>query len=206
VETPMIFTTRAMKTNLVTILFIGLSFFASAQTIRLGDSLKITFLPMDKSISDSSRLYFAVAYENISRVPIPVYNKLVDGDLQDKFSNVVVSIERESAGHYLEQPTTFYNRNPNLVYADSLRHYDLPKSPLGSLVKDTLQFGLSRLTGDFDKGNYRIKITLRVNVVQNKTEYHNDPTGNTVPPEDEIQYISSDWIYFKILNRIQVSL
>jgi hypothetical protein len=193
-----------MKATLITFLFIGSTFFASAQTINLGDSLKIDFLPIDKSISDSSRLYCGVVYENISERLISVYRKLYPGDFKDRFSNVVVTLEKKVDGQYLEKQTAFFDRNPNLLYADSLRHYDLPKSKLASLSRDTLHLSLSRLGIGFGMGNYRVKIALRVRTIPDTTEYHDDPTGATAPPEDEIQYISSDWIYFKISNRIQI--
>jgi hypothetical protein len=188
-----------MKILIATILFAGLLNAALGQTLSLGDSLSIIFSPMDKSISDSSRLYCSVVYENKTNRPIPVYKKLSPGYFNDKFCNVIVTVEKESAGKYLEEVRTYYDRNSNIVYSDSLRHYDLPKSALAPFSNDTLYFNLYH-SGVFEKGNYRIKITLRVNTILNTTEHRPDPTGATVPPEDEIQYISSDWIYFEVME------
>ena len=194
-----------MKATPFLFLFIGLSIGVTAQTSSFGDSLKISFLPIDKSISDSSKLYCGIVFENISRRPILVYRKLIPGYLKDRFSNVEVTIEKEVDGQYLHKQTIFYDKNSILLSADSLRHYDLPKSKLAPFTRDTLQLSLSGLGVEFDTGKYRVKIALRVKTIPDTTEYHDDPTGATAPPEDEIQYIISDWIYFRILNRIQFS-
>jgi hypothetical protein len=170
-----------------------------------GDSLKILFLPMDELISDSSHLHCSIMYENISKRPVFVYKRLSNGYMNDRFCNVNVVVEREDGGKYVDQQTMFYNRNPKLLYADSLRHYDLPKISLVPLAKDTLILDFYKLGLGFEKGNYRIKINLRIRTIQDITEYHDDPTGATAPPDDKIQYTSSGWIYFKVLKRIYIT-
>lgn len=193
-----------MRLVFIFVIFTILSLHSVCQ-FKEGDSLKILFLPMDELIGDSIHLHSSIMYENISRRPIVVYRKLSNGYLNDRFCNVNVVVEREEAGKYLDQQTMFYDRSPQLLYADSLRHFDLPKFPLAPLTKDTLILNFYQLGLDFDKGNYRIKINLRIRTIQDTTEYRHDPTGATVPPEDKLQYITSDWIYFKVSKRIYVT-
>lgn len=174
----------------------------SSQSLILGDSLRISFQPIEQYVAKSDQMMSRIGYENICSRPIHVYKQLSSGYLNDKFSNINVIVEKEASGKYVNEPTAFYDRNPMLLFADSLRHFDLPKMILHPHDKDTLELNLLRLGVDYVTGNYRIKLSLRVGTVQDTPAYRNDPSGATAPPMDTIEYIASDWLYFKVLKRI----
>jgi len=61
---------------------------------------------------------------------------------------------------------------------------------------------LLETTRVFWEGEYRIKVYLRVKTIFNNEKYdYNDQSR--LPPEDEIKYIESDWIYFRVNKYIQ---
>jgi hypothetical protein len=186
--------------------FFFLSAFAlHAQEMRVGDSVEISFLKMDKTILDASNLHIKIAYENIAKRPVLVYNRLDWGNLYDRFGNIDITVERQVNGKYLHESMPTYKINPEHLVADSLRHYDVPKKVITPLEKDTLLFDLLRLMSYFDTGFYRIKINLRIETIKDTTEYHAAPNGDTFPPEDKIKYITSDWIYFLVPKKISLS-
>lgn len=185
-----------MKKIVLLNLFLLSALALRAQKIRVGDSLEISFLKMDKVFLDSNNVYIKIAYHNIARRPILVYRRLAWGF--ERFSNMDVVVEKQMDGKYLQQSMPTYKIMPERLTADSLRHYDLPKKKIAPFQSDTLMFDLLRLMWHFDPGYYRIKTSLRIQTIQDTTEYHQDPTGATSPPEDKLKYITSDWIYFTV--------
>lgn len=180
---------------------VALSFIFSiqiyGQKIILGDSVEVTFCKLGKKISDSSQLKVVVVYKNLLNRPIYVYDKLSSGDLNDRFHNINIELQKEEKGNYVSVIGMYYKPNPDLYFADSLRHYDLPKDRQPSFGIDTLTFDLYRLGAGFEAGKYRLKIYLRSQTILDNTVYHYDPTGSSMPPLDTIKYISSNWIYFE---------
>jgi hypothetical protein len=191
-----------MKNILLVINFIMLSLRFFGQERVVGDSLLISFVSMNKNIADSNNLFLKIAYKNVSKKPIFVYCKLLDGYIGDRFCNVSLDLERLEEGKYVYRSTGTYHNDPNLEFADSLRHYDLPKVIAAPYEKDTLTMNLKQLGLGFERGSYRAKISLRVQTVINTATYSRDSTGLTAPPEDALKYITSDWIYFNVTKRI----
>jgi len=167
----------------------------------LGDSVEICFQKMDSIISDSDQLRVSITFKNTSKQPIQIYESLKQGYLHDRFQNINIELEKRSHGKYLYKETMFYRISDKYEYSDSFRHYDLPKIKLSPSEIDTLWYSLLRLGTYFDTGDYRIKISLRVQTIQDTTEYHFDSTGATAPPVDEIKYVTSNWICFRFKDQ-----
>jgi hypothetical protein len=195
-------TYKIMKNIFLIIYFIVLSFELFGQEHVIGDSVLISFVRMDKNISDSNSLFLKIAFRNISKRSISIYGKLQEGIINDRFCNVSVELEKLIAGSYVHQPTWTYHHNPDLEFADSLRHYDLPKMEVLPSGKDTLTVNLKHLGLGFEPGSYRVKISLRIQTILNTTPYSSDPRGETAPPEDTLKYLTSNWIYFMVTKKI----
>lgn len=114
-----------------------------------------------------------------------------------------MTIEKKTPKGYQYESLLYYKPNPDIYFADFLRHYDLPKTQLLPHQRDTLHFNLLRKGITLDTGYYRMKIRLRVQTIEDTSAYRHDPTGASVPPEDQIKYITSDWIYFKVRKRME---
>jgi hypothetical protein len=195
---------KLMKKIFLTSLFFLSAFALMSQKIEIGDSVTISFQKMDEIIIDSNNFYIKIVSANISRRPIYVYEHLTQGDLNDRFRNVNMILEKEVNGKYLAETKNSYRISNEALVADSLRHFDLPKKQISSLTHDTLLFNLLKLNGYFDAGNYRVKINLRIQTIRDTTEYHQNPDGSNYPPEDKIKYVASDWIYFRLPHKIYV--
>jgi len=194
-----------MKFSLLAISLLFFALISKGQIVKVGDSLEIAICQLDKVIHDSDQLNLKIVYRNISKKPIWVYKNLEEGYFNDKFYNINIIVEKEAHGQYVGIATADYYPDSRLVYADSLRHYDLPKSKLLPAKKDILIYNLYRLREGFDAGNYRLRVNLRYQTIRDNTPYQYDSTGASVPPEDEIKYIASDWMYFKVTRRVYKS-
>jgi len=194
-----------MKFSLLAISLLFFALISKGQIVKVGDSLEIAICQLDKVIHDSDQLNLKIVYRNISKRPVRVYKELKEGYFNDKFYNINIIVEKEAHGQYLGIATPYYDPDSRLVFADSLRHYDLPKSKLLPAKNDTLIYNLYHLREGFDAGNYRIRINLRYQTIRDDTPHQYDSTGASVPPEDEIKYITSDWIYFRVTRRVYKS-
>ena len=174
------------------------------QTILLGDTLKVSFLKLPPVISDSSQLDVKVVYQNIDNKAVFVYQELNRGYLQDRFANFEVDVERQSADSFIYVSTYSYRISDEFEFNPNYRHYDVSKHALPPHDRDTLTFNLIRdLLAYMDTGMYRIKLNLRVKTIQDTTTYIPDSTGATAFPLDQIEYIKSEWQYFRVVKRLQ---
>jgi hypothetical protein len=115
-----------MKTFiLATILLLALRSFG--QTVKLGDSVEISFLTPDIELVDSSQLFIRIAFKNIIRKPISVYKDLNLGYPQERFANLDLVLERRISGKYIRQWTGSYRISEEYSTNRAFRHFDPKK-------------------------------------------------------------------------------
>jgi hypothetical protein len=165
------------------------------------DSLNIKFLFPFSQINDSSQLVLKVVYKNNTNKYVSVYKRLAESSTGNHYSNISIEMEKLDKKKYEYHFLTCRMGGP-FSLVDSVRHYDPPKKQLAPYASDTLALNILQVAGGFWPGKYRFKALLRVKTLRNNQEY-TDSTFATAPPEDTIEYVSSDWLYFTVQNYIQ---
>lgn len=165
------------------------------------DSLKISLFFPKVEVAGSKDFYLNVVYQNKTKSSVEIYEYLSEGNMGDRFDNIFIEMQRLQGGEFKDYTMRYY-QNPLLSRMDdSLRHYDLPKKKLPALSSDTLSLNILNIAGSFTADKYRFKAHLRVKTIKNDTPY-NDPNLETSPPEDQIEYVESKWIYFTVKKDI----
>jgi len=183
----------------ILLIFLTACLNGNAQNARRLDSVEVRFMQLG-NISDSSGLFLKVVYTNLRYRPIKIYRRLEEGNTSDRFSNISIRLQmKDSTGKYSNK-VLYHDRVSD--FSPGHRHFDIQKKPLPPLASDTLLLNLLETTRVFWEGEYRIKVYLRVKTIFNNEKYdYNDQSR--LPPDDEIKYIDSDWIYFKVNKYIQ---
>lgn len=191
-----------MYFNQFSVLFcVLLSIACSGQKSFKNDSVRINFLFGNPMVQDSNDLTIKVIYTNLSQKNVEVYQELFEGDKGDRFFNVNAEVEKKHNSGHLRHPLRFY-QNP-LLYdmEERYRHYDLPKKQLSPQSSDTLKLNLLAIAKTFFPGEYRLKVHLRIQTIQDLTDY-TDINFEKAPPMDTLIYTSSNWIYFKVRREL----
>jgi hypothetical protein len=194
-----------MKQILFVLLLIMIVFAGFGQKGKLIDSLTIKFLFPFSQVYDSSQLTLKVVYTNNTNKNISVYKELKEGYKGDRFFNIAIEMEKLEQKAYKFYPLRSYISAHASSLVDSLRHFDLPKKELAPYASDTLALDILKVANGFLPGKYRFRAHLRVKTIRDDREY-NDPKFETLPPQDEVIYISSQWFYLTIKNDIQRQL
>lgn len=169
------------------------------------DSLNIKFLFPFFRVYDSSQLILKVVYKNNTNKEVSVYYVLEEGYKGDRFFNIAIEMEKLDKKNYKRHPLRHYQSAHASSLVDSLRHFDLPKKKLAPYASDTLALNILTVANSFLPGKYRFRAHLRVKTLRDNQEY-NDPTFETPPPEDTIEYVSSQWFYLTIQNEIYIRM
>jgi len=141
------------------------------------DSVRIEILLSTQIVRDSNDLHCFVVYTNLTRKPISIYSYLDEGSMGNRFFNINVEFEKLENGSYSRYTVRFYR--------NSLKLYLL------SIAKSLFP------------GKYRTRIHLRTKTIPDYTKY-NDSTFETPPPFDNIEYTSSQWLYFEVKRFVTV--
>ncbi|MFT3824164.1 MAG: hypothetical protein QM731_09600 [Chitinophagaceae bacterium] len=189
-----------IRSLLISLLFV--SWFNGLAQVGEGDSVTISFRFTKSAVVDSNGLILKVIYHNNNNHAVDIYNAFTDGDLGDRFANISIKTEKLKGEKYVRDRVVYYCSSPfSYSDEDSLRHYDLPKRKLAAYATDTIPFNLLSVGGSFVPGKYRFKVHVRVKTIRNNTPYKvND--GSRLPPEDDIKYLASGWLYLTVKKYI----
>lgn len=182
------------------LLLLTITFTGFGQTSKPIDSLSIKFVFPFTQIYDSSQLTLKVGYKNNINRDVSIYKQLIEGGTGNVFTNFRIDLEKLEEGKYRHQ-FTGCNMGRGFLWEDSLRHYDPPKKKLAPYSSDTLELNILTIVGGFQPGKYRFRAHVRTKTIRDDRVY-TDSTFSTLPPEDEIVYTSSQWIYFTIKKEI----
>lgn len=175
-------------------IILSLSLFANAQSSGVQERVKVSFVFPNKVAKDSSDLTFNVVFHNTSRETKFAYAALIDGGPNDEDANMYIDVEKLNGLKYEYYPIRFYHKMSEIKIDSICR--DVPKRELNSLSTDTLSYNLLMIGKYFEPGKYRIKIHLR------RSCKIFLPKGDGDTWYSEIEYIASEWLYFKANNAI----
>ena len=186
-----------MKKIMIWTAYIFFTCSVQGQDKTVGDSLRVSFLKLDRHLVDSHSFLIKIAYENITNRDILIYKELSEGYLDDRFHNINIEMQKLVKGKYVNDILRFQENGNEYSLVDSIRHYDLVKIRYTPHSIDTLTLDLFDIGAGFEKGKYRFRSHVRIETIRDNREYI-DETLSLPPPRDTIRYITSDWIYFTV--------
>ena len=186
------------------LLLLTITFTGFGQNSKPIDSLSIKFLFPFSQVYDSSQLTLKVRYKNNTTRDVSIYKELIEGGRGNLFTNILIEMEKEGKGKY-KHHWLGCSAGRGFEWEDSLRHYDPPKKKLAPYSSDTLELNILTVAGSFLPGKYRFRAYVRVKTIRDDREY-NDPNFETEPPQDKIEYVSSQWFYLTIKKEIYIRM
>lgn len=156
--------------------------------------VKTSFIFPTNVVKDSSDLTFKIIFHNTSKKTAFVYTTLVHSSPGDEDGNIYVDVEKFDGHNYKYYPLVFYHKMSETKTDTICR--DIDKRGLESLSSDTLSFNLLMIGKYFESGKYRFKVKVRkrCKIIL--------PKGDGDTWHADINYVSSNWLYFQASRSI----
>jgi hypothetical protein len=153
-----------------------------------------------KTVLSEKDLNFGIKITNLTDRWVRAYNTLWYARMPSPFANYDCLLFKKTdtafvfVDHYsYESPYSFIMDSLRVLYEDDkadsiIRVFDISKDSLGPGSTRFLQFNLATNNFYLDSGEYKLQIAFRV-----RNQYKDNKSGI-----EKIDYIYSDWFYFKI--------